>query len=137
MALSKNPSHNSTNLNELRGSVTAQINRLRQAGLSDKEIDIVLAQNKNKSNMSSMDEHNKRVDETVDNMVWQEKLGVFALIATLLLFGYVTFSDSISGDTVGNIVVGWVVGIWILVIVGNIKSLPVYIRNLRFFFKKL
>lgn len=125
--------------NPSKYSMTDQVDRLRKAGFSDDEIDDLLSnanRKKTKASKAHIDEHNRRVDEVADTIVWQEKLVVFALVVTLLLFGYITFSDNISSDMSGNLVMGWVAGIWILVIVGNVKSIPVYIRNMRFFFKK-
>ena len=126
---------NSTNL-----SLTEKVDKLRKAGLADSDIDAILS-GSNKSDSDAIEEYNRRVDETVDMAAWETKVGaVFAVIFFLVLaqllarelFGF----KNVSGEEfVITFIILWISG-FIIAVFTNLKSIPLYFKNLKFLFKK-
>ncbi len=126
----------SNNTTEAELSLTKMVNRLRQAGLSDDKIDVLLANmNSNAHDENAIFEHNKRVDETVDVTTWQMKIGATCVVLGMILIGQFLFRSNTSKEELEITLVIFFILV-LIALLTNIKVIPVYLRNARYFLKK-
>jgi hypothetical protein len=123
-----------TSINSPNLSLTEKVDKLRKAGLADSDIDAVL-QNDTQPNNKDITEHNKRVDETVDVMVWQEKVLAVCAVLFFIVLG-ISFFRGLTSRLEFNITLAILVTIVIVGLLTNIKTIPTYFKNARYFFKK-
>jgi hypothetical protein len=133
-------------------SLTEKVDKLRQAGLADSDIDAILSDG-NKSDSDAIEAYNRRVDETVDMAAWETKVGaVFAVIFFVAIFQFLarTFfhlyrnnfdPGSLSSSPLGSnelviMFFTFLTTAILVCIVTNIRSIPLYFKNARHFLKK-
>jgi hypothetical protein len=135
--MKKHTPSNSPNL-----SLTEKVDKLRQAGLADSDIDAILSDG-NKNDSDAIEEYNRRVDETVDMAAWETKIGAVFAVIFFLVFGQLlirVFTSEnwaeILDKELGITILFLMISGFAVCLITNIRSIPLYFKNVRHFLKK-